>query len=526
MKSILDFSMMISPDLSETLVDNQKSAYLILQSLYYIHEIARANANFDCGFGFCKKQNTNGIVVELRQNTLAETTYSVLLESKDGYNIFGGVIMSNGETTGCSKDNSLISTAVCMAIIIETFKKSAAYPKEKKIIYDTAKTIYHIIDGDITFASLHPKKNPLLTSINTIYTTPYGIQSIYNKCKIFSEQKNIENLSSAVIKKIAAKPYKGYFKYFHDYKPIEKIPVQQASEEALPSTLEEEGSHMTAYTEEEQKLIPIMPSWYIDTTESNFAARMYQENNQHKVRNIMLRGPSSTGKTTMARAIASKLGLPYVFVTCNQDTDSYALIGQPMYDRKGNIHYVDSPLIQGIKNGYLVELQEPLVVAKQGIFTVLNALMDDTNAICLPTGEIIKRDPRALLILTTNTNYVGCHKMNQSVLRRMDLVMDILPADSEDTIKRIMAATSEQNKNLVKKLVNIQKDICLYLEKEDIQDGVCGITELINWINAYHLTGDLLNSASYTFVSKCSDDPEIRKAIFTQIETVLSDTTN
>lgn len=130
----------------------------------------------------------------------------------------------------------------------------------------------------------------------------------------------------------------------------------------------------------------------------------------------MLRGPSGVGKTDGAKAIAAGLGLPYVFITCSTNTEIMDFIGQILPDvdikkspqagnpyptfeditmdpatayqkmtgeyiediteddvykklieiietRSGSgdkhgFQYVDTPLIDAIRYGYLCEIQE------------------------------------------------------------------------------------------------------------------------------------------------------------------------
>lgn len=274
----------------------------------------------------------------------------------------------------------------------------------------------------------------------------------------------------------------------------------------------------------EQALIPKTEDWYVEPKEVNIICQLIQKStstNKPK-RNFMLRGPSSTGKTSMARAIAAKLGMPYVAITCSADTESYAFLGQPMYGTDGSVRYIESDFIKAIKNGWLVEVQEPYVIAKQGVLTSLNGLMDDTAAITLPTGELIRRHPDAVVIFTTNVSYQGCKKPNQSVLRRMNNVFDInLPGDDE-IIKRIESVTKFNDRKLVKKMVAFMHKVNNYLREQCVDDGVCGVAELIDWVQTVQCIGDVVESAESTIVSKASDDEEIQTYISTTLNSMFN----
>lgn len=279
------------------------------------------------------------------------------------------------------------------------------------------------------------------------------------------------------------------------------------------------------WSEEEKQLIPTIEPWYVMPKEVGLICNLIQRstNTFKPKRNFMLRGPSSTGKTSMARAIAATLGVPYVFITCSADTESYAFLGQPMYDTNGQVKYVESDFIRAIKNGWVVEVQEPYVIAKQGVLTALNGLLDDTGGITLPTGEFVKRHKDAIVIFTTNVSYVGCKKPNQSVLRRMNNVFDInLPSD-KDIIARVEAVTTFGHPALLKKMVAAMHKINRYLQEQCISDGVCGVSELIDWVQTVQFTGSVLDSAESTIVSKATDDPEVQAGIVSTLASIIGE---
>ena len=187
----------------------------------------------------------------------------------------------------------------------------------------------------------------------------------------------------------------------------------------------------------------------------------------HAMRNFMMRGPAGTGKTEGARAIASALHLPYRFITCSANTEIFDLIGQILPATKedssyaeekeypsltdiqmdpasayfmltgqyeeaideftvyktlletvrkdsmtenGNtspakeFKYVDTPLVDAIRNGYVLEIQEPSCIANPAVLVGLNGLLDQCKSITLPTGETVMRHPDTVIVITTNVD--------------------------------------------------------------------------------------------------------------------------
>lgn len=85
-----------------------------------------------------------------------------------------------------------------------------------------------------------------------------------------------------------------------------------------------------AFNATEKMLIPELESWYVIPDEVVQICEYAQKTTGSKapMRNFMMRGPSGTGKTEGAKAVAAGLGLPYMFLTCAADFDKFDFIGQ------------------------------------------------------------------------------------------------------------------------------------------------------------------------------------------------------
>ena len=286
----------------------------------------------------------------------------------------------------------------------------------------------------------------------------------------------------------------------------------------------------------------------------------------------MLRGPAGTGKTEGAKAIAAGLHLPYRCITCSANTEIFDLLGQILpdvdekqlslveelpsfqditldpatayekltgtYDEKVSentvyeelIHhiseamkqkqtatsssqqfrYVDTPLVEAIRNGYLVEIQEPTVIANPGVLVGLNSLLDRCNSVFLPNGEVIHRHPDTTIVVTTNHDYAGCRPMNQSVISRMNMVIDMDEPDEETMVERVLAITGCSDKKSVRTMTQIVRSIAQYCQDNLITDGCCGVRELIAWVQSFMVCGDIQEAAHYTILSSVTADSESR----------------
>ena len=89
-----------------------------------------------------------------------------------------------------------------------------------------------------------------------------------------------------------------------------------------------------AFSSKEQQLSPTLPAWYVVPPEVVNVCKHIKQTpeSQQPMRNFLLRGPSGTGKTESAKAIAAGLGLPYTHITCSANTEIFDLVGQILPD--------------------------------------------------------------------------------------------------------------------------------------------------------------------------------------------------
>lgn len=194
-------------------------------------------------------------------------------------------------------------------------------------------------------------------------------------------------------------------------------------------------------TAEEEKRVPKLGDWYVVPEWSKKTAKRITSSNRFRksIRNILLYGPSGTGKTEGSQAIAEMLGLPYYSLTCSADDDKFDLIGQlipntekgtsftsteeacrslniptfedvendyvasfmklfghapgkldseadcyqeianRLFDQNGqgdnDFIYVESELIQAIKYGGFCEIQEANIIKRSSVMEALNPLL-------------------------------------------------------------------------------------------------------------------------------------------------------
>ena len=320
----------------------------------------------------------------------------------------------------------------------------------------------------------------------------------------------------------------------------------------------------------EEMMIPRIDESYQIPEEVHLVGKHIKEITEY--RNFLFRGDAGTGKTESVKILAYCMNRPYYFVTCSADTEVYDLTTQVIPDisdengnvidleeildqlpttfdigmdavgsyelitgtrdesaterdcmmaiskklmqvlkeKKASFKYVDSPLITAIRNGGVCEIQEPTVIMKPGVLVGLNALFDKTATIQLMTGEKIVRHPDTVIVLTTNSEYEGCRSMNQSVISRMNMVVDFEVPSDQVLADRIMKAADYSDEPTVKKMIAVMHAIVTECDRNGTSDGSVGIRELIDWARSIKITDDPYASALYTIIGSATADSEVR----------------
>lgn len=344
--------------------------------------------------------------------------------------------------------------------------------------------------------------------------------------------------------------------------------------------LKEKYNRNYELTEQEKKLVPSLPETYNVSEE---AQEIMDAIVQSPMRVFLSVGEAGTGKTTNAKIIAQLLGLPYYAFTCSEGTDEVDLVSSMVPntgDKKVKVQItmptyqdvimdpasalervcgtyeesisaedafrkiltlfyengfesgkddkkfvmVESSIVTGCRRPSLVEIQEPSVITRPGTLVKLNGLLDEGCAITLTSGEVVKRHPETVILITTNMGYKGCRGFNESVLSRMRMVHYLKPLDAEAMVDRVKKKIDFKDNILLRKMANIVCEIQKYCRTEMISGGVCGYREYEDWVWAYCVQHDILKAAERTLVAKAATEYEEREEIFNKlVKPVFSD---
>lgn len=199
---------------------------------------------------------------------------------------------------------------------------------------------------------------------------------------------------------------------------------------------------------------------------------------------LLFIGESGTGKSTAARVIPARCGIPYVSINCSINTEESDIFGSMVPNTKKvsdidpEFIWEDGILTKAIRNGYCAILEE-VNLAKPGVLGKLNSLLDDSRQVELSTGEIIKAHPNFRVIGTGNIGYEGTNRMNKSFINRFDDCTVFPDIPRAKAIEIIKTRTGYKNMTKIDVVLNVYEALKKYSNEQNLR-LVVSVRQLLN----------------------------------------------
>lgn len=254
-------------------------------------------------------------------------------------------------------------------------------------------------------------------------------------------------------------------------------------------------------------------------------AKSWERDPRLRKKNILLEGPTGTGKTQDSKVFADIIGLPYTKVTCFSDMDSsdvagviYPVLEDRKHYTKADIEfdpegvfeeltgefrsnatpedvnkilesngaeyvYYASEIVKAFENGWVLEVQEPTCIADAAVLLMLNSALESDGVLNLP-NRTVKRHPDFICIMTTNRSYEGCRPLNQALRNRFNITRKVDLPSAEFMADRLMSATGSKNKDLANEVASTIVKLNTKLEE-------IGINSDLSMRNAMDFVSDI-----------------------------------
>ena len=261
--------------------------------------------------------------------------------------------------------------------------------------------------GKKIYDFLVDENNPLDNSLVTsLLNDGYKMENIHFYTYLWV--KNLNKLSPSVAQPVVEK------------KAVEKKAVEKVVEKKIVEKIVEKKVVKKKSLEDEP--MPYISRPMFGTTDVDVMQQMYDNNEC-----VLIEGDTGSGKTHLAKHIATLNCADYVRINLNGATTPEQLIGQLMPNTDPNIHskfvWVDGHLTRMMKEGGVLVIDE-INMASADILALFNSVTDDERKLVLTDngGEHVYACKNFRLIATMNPSYEGTKELNDSLRSRFSVV--------------------------------------------------------------------------------------------------------
>lgn len=199
-------------------------------------------------------------------------------------------------------------------------------------------------------------------------------------------------------------------------------------------------------------------------------------------KNVLLKGPTGSGKTKFGEALSYIFHHPMFSVNCSVDLDAESLLGFKTLTYKEDrqeIEFVPGPVINAMDKGTFLYIDE-INMAMPETLPLINGILDYRRKITNPfTNEVITAEKGFNVIAAINEGYIGTVPLNEALKNRF-IVIDVPYIQGEQLMQLIQSNTRLENKSLVESFVTLSGDLIEAVGQGKLSEDAASIRALLD----------------------------------------------
>jgi len=199
-------------------------------------------------------------------------------------------------------------------------------------------------------------------------------------------------------------------------------------------------------------------------------------------KNILLKGPTGSGKTKFAETLSNLFNQPMFSINCSIDLDAESLIGFKTLsyeDEKQVIEFIPGPVVSAMNHGTFLYIDE-INMAKPETLPLINGVLDYRRTITNPfTNEIITAKNNFGVIAAINEGYIGTVPLNEALKNRF-IIIDVPYIEGEQLKQVIHSNTKLKDDKLTDLFVKLSADLIQAVNQGKLSEDAASIRALLD----------------------------------------------
>ncbi|WP_405096715.1 AAA family ATPase [Oceanobacillus sp. FSL H7-0719] len=199
-------------------------------------------------------------------------------------------------------------------------------------------------------------------------------------------------------------------------------------------------------------------------------------------KNILLKGPTGSGKTKFAETLSELFHQPMFSVNCSVDLDAESLLGFKTLayeNEKQMIEFIPGPVTNAMKDGSFLYIDE-INMAKPETLPLINGVLDYRRTITNPfTNELITAKDGFGVIAAINEGYIGTVPLNEALKNRF-IVIEVPYIEGEQLKQLITSTTKLADEATIDLFVKLSHDLITAVYQGKLPEEAASIRALLD----------------------------------------------